>query len=680
MLSLIKIGSRQSPLAKIQVQEILSMVGELPVPYELIHLNTQGDLDKKTSLTSNPADNFFTNTLDEALLNKEIDLTIHSAKDLPKKLIRGLKIFALTKSLDKTDSWVSDYSLEDLPQEAKVGTSSQLRGEMIKALRPDVVLTDIRGTVEERLEALNKKHVDGLIVATSALKRLKLEKHIKSILPWETTPLQGQLTVVGREGDWELEKLFENIDIRRHYGHVFLVGAGPGDPTLITLKAIEVLKTADCVFYDYLVDPSLLKYASGAEHIYAGKRKGNHTLTQEKLSSLLKEKALEGKRTIRLKGGDPLIFGRGADEITYLRSYHIPVHIIPGVSSATSIPSSLGVPLTARNVSSSVAFISGYGEAENYNSAIKVPPNDISIPQAETIVFLMGLTKLPQIVQALIKAGWKKSKSIMIISNGTKANQRILQGTLEDIEKRLFLNPLEAPALIVAGDTVNFYQEEYKKILLHCGTNPEKYTHYGHIISWPMIQLEPIAFTNEEKQNLIKDFDNSDFIILTSPNAVEYFMKKILELKTVNIILQKIFAVIGESTAQVLKEFGINPQIVSSEETAEGLFSILTRIMNLKGKTILLPRSSLPNPFLKEALEKKGATVKEWTIYKNTKPPKRSLPSTPIDGIIFTSPSTLRNFLEDYGKIPASWKILAKGPVTAKALEEAGYQTLKVGL
>ena len=675
MISSIKIGSRKSRLAKIQVQEILSLLENLSFSYELVHLTTQGDSDKKTSLTTNPADNFFTNTLDEALLQKQIDIAIHSAKDLPQRLPEGLKIYALTKTFDTTDSWVSPYSLEDLPQKAKIGTSSVLRGEMIKSLRPDLILVDIRGAVEERLELLDKKQIDGLIVATCALKRLGLEKRIKSILPWEAAPLQGQLAVVGRQGDWQLEKIFEKIDVRRQYGHVFLVGAGPGDPKLITLKAIEILKDAECVFYDYLVDTSLLKYASNAEHIYAGKRKGNHTLTQEKISFLLKEKSLEGKKTVRLKGGDPLIFGRGADEITYLRSYHIPVHVIPGISSATSIPSSLGIPLTARSVSSSVAFVSAHTETKN-----EKPSDDISIPQTETIIFLMGLTKLSQIVRSLLKAGWDKSKPIMIISNGTRPNQKIVQGCLENIEKLAFSNSLEAPALIIAGDTVNFYHKESQKTFLHCGTNPEKYTHCGKIVPWPMIEIQPSPLSEQQKNDLIKDFDTSHFVILTSPNAVEHFMKTILGIKSANAVLKKIFAVIGRSTAEALEEFGVIPQIISPEETAEGLFNLITRIMDLKNKEILLPRSSLPNPFLKEALEKKGAIVKEWTIYQNIKPAKKPLPNILLDGIIFTSPSTLKNFLIDYATIPSSWQILAKGPVTAQALKEAGYQAHTVGV
>jgi len=209
----------------------------------------------------------------------------------------------------------------------------------------------------------------------------------------------------------------------------------------------------------------------------------------------------------------------------------------------------------------------------------------------------MGLTKLTQIVHSLLKAGWNKSKPIIIISNGTKPNQKVVQGTLADIERIVFTHSLEAPALIIAGNTVDFYREEPQKKLLHCGTNPEKYTHYGRIIPWPMIQIQPTVLNEQEKKDLIKDFDESNFIILTSPNAVEHFMKTILGLKPANVVLQKIFAVIGRSTAEVLDEFGISAQIISSQETAEGLFNILTRLMDLKDKTILLPRSSLPNPF-----------------------------------------------------------------------------------
>jgi len=357
----VKIASRSSPLALVQIDEIIRELKTLgkSFKFETIKLETAGDTDKLTPLTIS-RDDFFTDTIDQALLEGKADIAIHSAKDLPQELHEDLKIFALTKGLDDKDAWAGRVRWKDLPLKARIGTSSALRQKQILELRPDVMIVNIRGTINERLELIKEGKVDGIVVAACALKRLNLESKIKDIFPWEGMPLQGQLAVVGRQKDRELEEIFSVIDVRRRYGKVTLVGAGPGDRELITLKGIKALESADCVFYDYLVDPHLLKYAAGAEHIYAGKRKGEHSLSQDNLSRLLKDKAMSGKRVARLKGGDPLIFGRGADEIQYLRSYHIEVDIIPGISSATGIPSSLGIPLTARGVSSSVAFLSGH--------------------------------------------------------------------------------------------------------------------------------------------------------------------------------------------------------------------------------------------------------------------------------------------------------------------------------
>lgn len=674
MISPIKIGSRQSPLAKIQVQEILSQI-DLPGGHELIFLKTKGDIDKKTSLSASPGDDFFTNTLDAALLEKMIDISIHSAKDLPKTMTEGLEVYALTKPLDETDSWVSRYELHELPLGAKIGTSSPLRSQMILETAPQAVLSDIRGTIEERLKMLDSGIVDGLIIATCALKRLGLETRIKSILPWQAAALQGQLAVVGRANEEELKSIFHSIDVRRLYGHVTLVGAGPGDPDYITLKAIKALQEADCVIYDYLTDPSLLNYAPRAEHIYAGKRKGNHSIPQKEICRLLKEKACAGKNTVRLKGGDPLIFGRGADEIEYLRAFHIPVEVIPGVSSATGIPSSLSIPLTARGISTSVAFLSAHTEDEVGSSQ-----ETISIPRADTLVFLMGLTKLKLIVQSLLQAGWDKDRPIMVISNGTKSTQRAVKGTLSTIEELVSAANLSAPALIMAGATIDLYKASKKPVLLHCGTHPEHYSRMGQIIPWPTIDIKTSILNHEQLQALLKDIETSDLIILTSPNAVKHFLKTILPYAQPDMLRQKIFVAIGQATAQRLACAKIHASIVSQEETAQGLFKLLRSILKLKDKRILLPRSSMPNPFLKESLISEGALVNEWTIYQNTPIDPGPLPTIHIDGVIFTSPSTFNNFIKNYGTIPASWKIYAKGPVTENAINAAGYRPDKVGI
>ena len=418
--------------------------------------------------------------------------------------------------------WVGRMHWKDLPSGSKVGTSSVLQptADLFKYV-PMLPSSISVVAINERLQLVKGSKVDGVIVALCALKRLKLDTEIKDIFPWEGMPLQGQLAVVGRQEDHELENLFSTIDVRRKYGNVTLVGAGPGDPELITLKGIKALAQADCVFYDYLADPSLLEHATQAEHIYAGKRKGKHSLSQEDLSRLLKEKAITGKKVVRLKGGDPLIFGRGADEIQYLRSYHIDVKIIPGISSATGIPSSLGIPLTARGISSSVAFLSGHEENdETTNHKL------VAIPQADTLVFLMGLTKLRIIIESLQKSGWSTATPIMNISNGTKPQAPIANGTLSTLEELVKTHDVKPPALIIVGNSIDLYRPVHKKTFLHCGTHPDLYKHLGKIVHWPMIDIQPMAFNESQQKHFLQSFESAEIIVCTSWYGGECFFKK----------------------------------------------------------------------------------------------------------------------------------------------------------
>ena len=669
MNSPLKIASRSSPLALVQTGEIirdLKAAGRV-FEYETVKFETAGDRDKTTPLTES-SDYFFTDAIDRALLEGRADLAVHSAKDLPRNLNEGLAVYCLTKGLDDRDAWAGRVHWKDLPPNPRVGTSSVLRQKQVLEMRPDAVIVNIRGTIDERLQLVRESKVDGIVVAACALKRLKLDAEIKDIFPWEGMPLQGQLAVVGRRDNRELEELFSVIDVRRQYGRVTLVGAGPGDPELITLKGINALSRADCVFYDYLLDTALLKHAPQAELIYAGKRNGEHSLSQEDLSRMLKEKAFSGKNVVRLKGGDPLIFGRGADEIEYLRSYFIQVDIIPGISSATGIPSSLGVPLTARGISSSVAFLSGHEEGERTQG-----PKPMNIPRADTLVFLMGLTKLSDIVISLQKDGWPADVPVMVIANGTRPHEQIVQGKLSTIENLVKAQDLTPPALIVVGRTIEFYKASNERTFLHCGTHPDLYRHLGRIYPWPMIDIKPVVFTEAGKKDLLEAFNAAEIVVCTSWYAGHFLVQSLRSSGAHLALAGKIFAVIGERTRKAMRAQGIEPEIVSEEETAQGLFKLMSSRLKLRDKRILFPRSSLPNPFLKDALMAEGAIVREVTIYENNKPPRRPLPSVNFKGVIFTSPSTVRNFLQDYGKIPASWQILAKGPVTLQTLQQEGY-------
>jgi uroporphyrinogen III methyltransferase/synthase len=671
----IRIGSRKSPLAQAQVKEFLSLLKNagIELDIDVTYCDTSGDRDKKTPLTQNAGDDFFTDTLDQTLITHQIDLAIHSAKDLPQQLNPNLSIFALTKSLDETDSFVGKMSLQKLPKGAKIGTSSALRQENLLKINPHIKIIEIRGTVQERLKLIEQGLYDGVIVATAALKRLGLTELIKDILPYETTPLQGQLAAVGRSCDADLAAILNKIDVRKNFGKVYLVGAGPGDPELITVKAINVLRKADVVFYDYLIPEETLDYAVTAEKIYVGKRKGMHALAQNELSRMLREKAQEGKMVVRLKGGDPLVFGRGADEIAYLRSYHINVEVIPGLSSATAIPSSLSLPLTARGISSSVAFVSGHGEDETNQDEHS---QEIKIPKADTVVFLMGLTKLDIITRSLITQGWRESTPIMIISKGTRFDEQTVTGDLSNIVEKSRAAKLEAPALIIAGDVVKFNNAPHQRggSTLYTGTNPRKYRKFGKLIHLPMIKIEKSKLLRETVAQYQNGIENYDLIIFTSRFAVKYFLEALTEHK---IDLSKInnrkVISIGEETTETLSRYAITPALTAPTESSEGLFQKLKNCYTLAGKRILFPRSSLPNPFLTDELQKAGAVVDVLAVYTNVKPEHQKLPTERIDQIIFTSPSTVQNFLNEYGNIPHEWRILSRGALTSKTLKESGY-------
>ena len=689
----VRVGSRGSKLALVQVDEAQALLKKkgIEVSFDRKTYSTRGDKNKTVSLTTNPADDFFTDTLDDALLTGEIDVAVHSAKDLPRTLRKGLAIFALTSSLDETDAFIGKTTFDRLPAGSKVATSSILRQSQIKTLDPKLETVDIRGTIEERVQKMRDGYCDGLIVATAALKRLGLEKYIQNIMPWEAAPLQGQLAVVGRQGkaalgeprrretapsagratDTALRELFTAIDARHGYGRVFLVGAGPGDPELITLKGLAELKSAGCVFYDYLIPAQLLDHAPNAEKIYAGKRKGSHAMPQEELNRLIRQKATAGKTVVRLKGGDPLVFGRGADEIEYLRGYHIQVEVIPGISSAVGIPSRLGIPLTARGVAATVAFISGYKHEEDEQN-----PIPLDIPQADTLVFLMGLTKLGKIVESLDAKRWSKQTPVMVISKGTCPQEKIVSGTLADIQQRIKENPLEPPVLIIAGETLRLYRPAPAPRVLYTGTDPQQFHAAGEVIPFPMIEIAPAKLTAGRIKTLLTDLVSYDIILFTSKFGVKYFFELMArEGYAAKKLSQKTFVAIGRATAKAFAQEGVPVSLIARVETSEGLFQDMAEKFELRGKKILFPRSALPNPYLKQNLTAQGAMVDELTVYDNTPPAKRPLPvpEATIDQVVFTSPSTARNFLAAYGAIPRYWKISSRGAVTSAFLREAGY-------
>ncbi|MDD4092147.1 MAG: uroporphyrinogen-III C-methyltransferase, partial [Smithellaceae bacterium] len=321
-------------------------------------------------------------------------------------------------------------------------------------------------------------------------------------------------------------------------GKVYIIGAGPGDPGLITLKAVEALKLADVVVYDNLVNEELLAYAPvGARRIYAGKQGGDHTLTQDKINDLLVREALDGSMVARLKGGDPFIFGRGGEEAEELAARGIPFEVIPGVTSAIAVPAYAGIPLTHRGVTSTVAFVTGHEDPTKEKSDIDWQ----ALAGIGTLVFLMGVKNLGQITNALISRGKPSETPAALIRRGTLPEQQTLTGTLANIEELARANRFKPPAILVVGkvvelrDTLSWFDTRPLFGLGVVITRPERQAddlakllavEGARPIAFPTIAIEPPSDWSELDAAL-NELESYQWIIFTSANGVHFFFERL---------------------------------------------------------------------------------------------------------------------------------------------------------
>jgi uroporphyrinogen III methyltransferase/synthase len=508
----LKVISRKSPLALLQVKEVFDFFPNLS--YELIKLESFGDKHKEISLLENPPADIFTRELDTALLDGAADIAIHSAKDLPYPIPQGLEVIALFDAFNQTDSLVSrqNLTLKSLPTGARIGTSSPTRRKELLSIRPDVEVVSIRGTIEERIALIDSGEIDALIVASCALTRLGLSHRVAQILPFETHPLQGNLAVVGKTDRQDLKILFAEKDVRTNYGKVTLVGFGPGNPDLLTLGGDRALAQADIIFHDDLLDKNYLeKYA--AEKIYVGKRKDRHSFEQADINRLLLNAARAGKQVVRLKGGDPMVFAHGGEEIEYLQSNFVEVDVIPGVSSGIAVSALTKVPLTHRGIASSVAFISGHSDA-------------VQIPQTDTLVYYMGGSNIRLIAQKAIAQGKNPKTPVMLTHNVSLPGQQVFFSTLKELSVSDTKYP--TPVIIVIGDVVslrnNAEQAVSKPAYLITGTQKEHYEQLGTVIHQPLINIEAIT-PNPDLERELNQLDKYDWLLFTSRYTVNFFFE-----------------------------------------------------------------------------------------------------------------------------------------------------------
>ncbi|MDR3268489.1 MAG: uroporphyrinogen-III C-methyltransferase [Tannerella sp.] len=672
----LKVVSRKSPLSLLQVREAFSFFPLLG--YRLILLDSYGDKHKQISLldAASPlpcgkgteagwAPDFFTRELDDMLIRGEADMAVHSAKDLPCPLPSELELFALFEALDKTDALVSKdhLTLARLPLGARVGTSSKTRKNELLNSRPDLEIVSIRGTIGERIAHLDDGRIDALVVATCALKRLGWEHRIAEILPFRTHPLQGHLAIVGRKDRPEIKALFCSKDIRRNYGKVTLVGFGPGNPDLLTIGGDKALAKADVIFHDDLVDQTCLSKYPG-EKICVGKRKGSHRFHQDEINESLYQAAVSGKNTVRLKGGDPMVFAHGREELDFLQSRLIEVDIIPGISSGIALAACTHIPLTYRGVASSVTFVTGHSE------------QDVQTPDADTLVYYMGGANISAIAGKLIASGRREDLPAALVYNVSRPDQKVYYTTLKELQYSIVKYP--TPILVVIGETVAFEnRDSHKQPVLVTGTSSGEHAHYTNVTHTPLIEIRKIK-TNKRLQDVLKEIHTFHWIIFTSRYGVRYFFETFNDMHAdIRTLAHIRFASVGETTTSELRKYGIRPDLRSETESAEGLVRHFTA-MGYKEQRILLPRSDKGLKYLSEELEKLGNEVADVPVYTNTV--NREAGKTDISRfrkIIFSSPSGVDAFIRLYGAIPSGIQLIVKGETTGKKLKSELYATFQ---
>ena len=465
---------------------------------------------------------------------------------------------------------------------------------------------------------------------------------------------------------------------------VYLIGAGPGDAGLLTVKAKEILETAEVVIYDKLANEKILEYAPpDSEKIYVGKAAGYHTLKQSEINKLLVEKGAEKKIVVRLKGGDPFVFGRGGEEAIILRENGIDFEIIPGVTSAIAVPAYAGIPETHRGVATSFAVVTGHEDPTKPESTINWEKISTG---ADTLIFLMGMANLPQITAKLIEHGRDKKTPVGVIHQGTREAQKVLITTLENAAADVEKNNFKPPAIFVVGEVVNLREKIQwfdnkilfgKKILVtRTREQASKFTKKleqlgADVIEFPTIKIAPPSDNFYSLDAAIKNLRSFDWIVFTSTNGVEKFFERLKNFNfDARIFAESKVAVIGSATAEKLSNFGIIADLIPAEFRAESLIDALKD--KVDGKNILIARAEVAREILPRELEKFGAKVTVAAAYK-TEPAENSTAIESVDLITFTSSSTVENFVAAVGKdFLTQTKTAAIGPITAETLKKFG--------
>ena len=795
MSNKIVVGTRGSILALAQAEKVKQLIedkylelkksgdtrlskifgGAENLDVELKIIVTKGDKDLRDfqKIQGTSQKDLFVKEIEREMLENKIDLAVHSLKDMPQVTPNGLLNASFPIREDNRDVLVSrnGKKLEELPENAIVGTGSTRREKEILNLRSDVQIKSIRGNIHTRLKKLDDGEYDAIVLAAAGLKRVGLEDRITQYFrenEFIPAPGQGILCIQCRENDDKIRTLLEEINddevklmcqaerefsrifdggchtpigcsskidgenltlkgmfyeedtrileeimgkkydaeklaqelaekIKRVVkmeknkvkGKVYIAGAGCGDEQLITLKLKNILEKADCVIYDRLVNPNILQYSKpGAELIYMGKENTEGGELQLKINQTIVEKAFENASVLRLKGGDPFVFGRGGEEIEALLAENIEFEVIPGITSSIAVPAYAGIPVTHRGINTSFHVFTGHTKIDGSE-------HDFSIIAKldGTLIFLMGLGNLEKIVENLVENGKKVDTPVAIIKDGTTSKQKTYTGTLGTIVEIVKENNVKSPVIIIIGEVVNLREKMQwfeKKVLsgknILVTRNKEKQKKVadkinelgGQAVSLPLINIEYNEFE-------MPDLSQYGAILFNSANSVIGFMNKIKDMRQLANVK---IGVVGTKTAEEMGNYNIIPDFYPKEYTVERLAAESVKFTN-PNERVLFVVSNI-SPVDTEKYDKLYGRKYEKVVVYSTEQVKieeekveREVRKSEI--LMFLSSSTFESFVKNLGiddlnkteklKNILDGKVIASiGPVTTKTIEKYGIK------
>lgn len=668
-----RVGTRGSRLSRIQTRDALDRLEALfpACSFVEVPVSSPGDRDQITDLRQSPAD-FFTQDLDQRVLRGELDCAIHSAKDVPDPMATGLDWFWLPGREDPRDVLIRPrgQTLDSMPVDCKIGVSSERRASYCRSRFPQARPCTIRGVIEERIQQLDQGAFDLVIMAGAALNRLGMQDRITEWIPEnELMPPEGQgvLAFSFRAGDPRFQQLR-----RLFVKSVTFVAAGAGSAGTCTLECLHALQRCDICLHDALLGHDLLALLpSSVRCIDVGKRCGQHSLPQDETTAMIARYARRGMKVARLKGGDPGIFGRLAEEVEALDALALPYRVLSGVSSLNAATSATGMLLTRRGVSRGFTVMTPRREGGGTDSVAS--DARLKLP----MVFFMALAVAEEICHQLGTEGFGPHTPASVVWGAGSDQARILSGTLGNIAEQIKAAACEMPGLLIVGDAAKFRFANWgalkgRRVLLTASQAlqdkaADLVSDYGGIpVCRPLVKREAAS----EALDCIRRIDSYDWVVLTSPSAVRCFGEL---LRTARMDLRTVPALVtcGGGTSKELSSLGLSANL--APEADFGSESLLKTVApRVKpGLRILRLRSDKAGPDLALSLRGMGATVDDCILYRNR--PITYVEKPDFDVVFFASASAVEAFVQQWRAASLMAKfVVAIGKPTLAALAKCG--------